>query len=113
MATTTDITNRVYKDVGKTEQTLVTLASNQKGAGVGLSLANKTAGSVTASVYVTDGSGTKGYYIKEILIGPNSAARLINGGEKLLLASNNSVSVVCDANNALDVIFSLVILTTT
>ena len=111
MASVSNITNKVIKNLGKIEQNLVTTASNQKGACVGLSLANLTAGVIKASVLIEDSEGTKGYYVKDLLIAPNSSARVINGGEKLLLAPQNSVSIVCDTNNALDVIFSLVVIT--
>jgi hypothetical protein len=111
MASSSNITNKVYNNVGKTEITLITTANNQKAACVGLSLANITQNSIKASVMLEDDSATKGYYIKDLSIAPGSSARIINGGEKLLLAPENSVSVVCDTNNALDVIFSLVVIT--
>lgn len=113
MASVSNITNRVIKNLSKAEQTLISTASNQKGACVGLSLANLTNQIVKASVFITDSDGVKGHYIKDISIAPNSSARIINGGEKLLLAPSNSVSVVCDTNEGLDVVFSLVVITYT
>ena len=111
MASVSNITNKVIKGLGKTEQTLITTASNQKGACVGLSLANLTQATVRASVLIEDDTAVKGYYIKDVAIPANSSLRVINGGEKLLLAPDNTVSVVCDTNNGLDVIFSLVVIT--
>lgn len=113
MASVSNITNKVIKNLGKAEQTLITTTSNQKGACVGLSLANLTQSTVRASVFVTDADDIKGYYIKEVAVPPNSSLRVINGGEKLLLAPENSVSVLCDTNNGLDVVFSLVVITYT
>lgn len=111
MASVSNITNKVIKSLGKTEQTLVSTSSVQKGACVGLSLANVTDTIVKASVFVTDNTSTKGCYIKDLEIAPQSSARIINGGEKLLLAPSNSVSIVCDTTDGLDVIFSLVVIT--
>jgi hypothetical protein len=111
MASVSNITNKVIKSLGKTEQTLVSTSSVQKGACVGLSLANVTDTIVKASVFVTDNTSTKGYYIKDLEIAPQSSARIINGGEKLLLAPSNSVSIGCDTTDGLDVIFSLVVIT--
>ena len=111
MASSSNITNTVIKGLGKVEQTLIVTLSTQKAACVGLSLANLTQGVVNASIFLTDDNGTKGHFIKDIKIAPNSSARVINGGEKLLLAPENEVSVVCDTNNGLDVIFSLVVIT--
>lgn len=113
MASVSNITNKVVKELGKTEVTLISTTSNQKGACVGLSLANLTQQVVKASIFVTDGLGVKGHYVKDLEIAPNSSARVINGGEKLLLAPSNSVSVICDTYDALDVIFSLVVITYT
>lgn len=111
MASVSNITNKVVRRLGQTEVVLATTGSTQKGACVGLSLANLTGQIVKASVMIQDGDGTKGYYVKDLQIAPNSSARIINGGEKLLLAPNNIVSVVCDTNEGLDVVFSLVIIT--
>lgn len=113
MASVSNITNKVIKSLGKTETNLITTAFNQKGACVGLSLANLTQSTVRASVLLEDADNVKGYYIKDVAVPPNSSLRVINGGEKLLLAPENSVSVLCDTNNALDVIFSLVVITYT
>jgi hypothetical protein len=111
MASVSNITNKVIKGLGKVETTMITTSSVQKGACVGLSLANLTQNTVRASVFVTDDNDVKGHFIKDVAIPPNSSLRVINGGEKLLLAPENSVSVVCDTNNGLDVIFSLVVIT--
>ena len=109
MASVSNITNKVIKNLGKTEETLVTTTSAQKAACVGLSLANITSTVVKASIFVTDATSVKGYYIKDL----ESSARIINGGEKLLLAPTNSVSIVCDTTDGLDIIFSLVVITYT
>lgn len=111
MASVSNITNKVIKGLGKIETNMITTSSVQKGACVGLSLANLTQNTVRASVLVTDNNSVKGHFIKDVAIPPNSSLRVINGGEKLLLAPENSVSVVCDTNNGLDVIFSLVVIT--
>ena len=113
MASVSIISNVIYKELGTTEISLVELDANQKGACVGFSLANLKSSTVKASVFVTNGDGVKGYYVKDLQIAANSSARIINGGEKLLLGPNNAVSVVCDLPSALDVIFSLVVITYT
>ena len=111
MASVSNITNKVIKNLGKTEVTLITTGATQKAACVGLSFANLTQATVRASVLVEDDTAVKGYYIKDVAVPPNSSLRVINGGEKLLLAPENTVSVLCDTNNGLDVVFSLVVIT--
>lgn len=113
MASTTDLSNVVVEKLGIVETALVTTASNQKAAGVGLSLANLTGTLVTASMFVEDGSGNKAHYFKDLKIGPKATARVINGGEKLLLGPNNTLSIVTDINDSIDVVFSVVIITYT
>lgn len=112
MPTTTNITNKVYENLGKVEETLHSTAANEIAACVGLALTNKTTRVVTANVYITDASSNKANYVKDLKIGPKSSARVINGGEKLLLTNDNSVSVISDTNNSLDVVFSFVTITT-
>jgi hypothetical protein len=113
MASSSNITNKVITNLGTTEEVLVTTSSTQKAACVGLSLANITEEIVTASIFIEDADENKGYFIKNLRIAPQSAARVINGGEKLLLAPENTVSIVCDTANGLDVVFSLVVITYT
>lgn len=113
MASVSNITNKVVKDLGTTETTLVTTAFNQKGACVGLSVCNVTNGVVSVTIYLEDASGIKGKYVDRLEIAPRSSARVINGGEKLLLAPDNIVSIVSDTAASVDVIFSLVVITYT
>lgn len=113
MASVSNITNKVLKDLGTSEQELIATAFNQKGACVGLSLCNTTNGVVSATIYLEDATGVKGKYIDRLEIAPRSSARIINGGEKLLLAPNNTLSIVGDTAASLDVIFSLVVITYT
>ena len=112
MATTSNITSKVIHNLGTTETDLVSVASNQHAACVGLSLCNTTTGVVQASIMVEDATAVKGYYIKDVEIAPQSSLRVINGGEKLLLSPSTTVSVVSNVASSIDVIFSLVIITT-
>ena len=111
MASVSNITNKVVKDLGTSEVVLIQTAANQKGACVGLSVCNTTNAVVSATIYLEDAYGTKGKYIDRLEIAPRSSARIINGGEKLLLAPSNIVSIVSDTTASLDVIFSLVVIT--
>lgn len=113
MASVSNITNKVLKDLGTTEQTLITTTSNQKGACVGLSVCNTTNGVIAVTIYLEDEFGVKGKYVNRLEIAPRSSARIINGGEKLLLAPSNTVSIVSDTATSVDVIFSLVVITYT
>lgn len=113
MASSSNITNKVIKDLGTSEVTLVATDVNQKGACVGLSVCNTTNGVVSVTIYLEDSQGVKGKYVDRLEIAPRSSARIINGGEKLLLAPSNTVSIVSDTAASLDIIFSLVVITYT
>ena len=49
-----------------------------------------------------------GYYIKDVVVPPNQSLRVINGGERLVLGSSNSLSLVSNVDASLDVVVSLV-----
>jgi hypothetical protein len=107
----TNFKNKVLADVGTSPQVLVTAGSTAKITVIGLSITNITDGVVLASLQLTDDLGTSGYFIRNVPIPPNQSLRVINGGEKLILAPNNIISIVADQNNALDVIASYVEIT--
>lgn len=48
------------------------------------------------------------YYINTVVIPPNQSLRVINGGERLVLGSSNSLSIVTNTPASCDVIVSLV-----
>lgn len=113
MASVSNITNKVYPEVGTTPVTLATTGANQKAALVGLSLCNVVDIGVYVSVTVIDDDGNEGYFIKDVLVAPKSSLRVINGGEKLLLAPNNTIKVVSSWENGIDALLSLVVITYT
>jgi hypothetical protein len=48
------------------------------------------------------------YYIKDVIVPPNQSLRVINGGERLVLGSSNSLVLVTNTAASCDVIVSLV-----
>lgn len=100
--------NKVLKDVGITPVTALTTAANTRMTIIGMSFANLTESIVLLDVKLTDATPTTGYYAKQVLIPPNSSLRLVNGGEKLILAESNSLIVNANVAAGLDVIISYV-----
>ena len=100
--------NKVLKDVGVTPVTALTTAANTRMTIIGMSFANLTESIVLLDVKLTDATPTTGYYAKQVLIPPNSSLRLVNGGEKLILAESNSLTVNANVAAGLDVIISYV-----
>ena len=100
--------NSLVKNVGKLPVTAVTTGANARATVIGLSLANLTEGVVTASITVSDGTSIAAYYIKDVVVPPNSSLRVINGGEKLMLSTSNTLSISSNRDDALDAIVSYV-----
>ena len=80
---------------------------------------NKTAGTITMNLNATasgtgivvtflDSNPVAAYYIKDVIIPPNQSLRVINGGERLVLASSNTLSIVSNTEASIDAIVSLV-----
>jgi hypothetical protein len=100
--------NKVLNEVGTTPVTALTTAANTRMTIIGMSFANLTESIVLLDVKLTDATPTTGYYAKQVLIPPNSSLRLVNGGEKLILAESNSLIVNANVAAGLDVIISYV-----
>jgi hypothetical protein len=75
---------------------------------IGLSLANLTDGLVLVDVQVEDDSAAVGYYAKQLVIPPNSSLRLVNGGEKLILANSNKLFITSNLDSSVDAVISYV-----
>ena len=63
-----------------------------------------TANTITFAATVAVSS----YYIKDVVVPPNQSLRVINGGERLVLGSSNSLALVTNTAASCDVIVSLV-----
>ena len=100
--------NAVVKEIGTTPVTVLETAANTRMTIIGLSLANLTEGIVLIDIQLTDDSNTTGYYAKQVLIPPNSSLRVVNGGEKLILATSNSLSINANVDSAIDAVISYV-----
>jgi len=100
--------NKVAKEIGTTPVEVLATAPNSRMTVIGMSLANLTTRIVLVDVELTDDSEVTGYYAKQILIPPNSSLRVINGGEKLILATSNSLSITANVDSAVDAIISYV-----
>jgi hypothetical protein len=100
--------NKVAKEIGTTPVVvLATLGANRMTI-IGLSLANLTDGIVLIDIQLTDDASVTGYYAKQVLVPPNSSLRVVNGGEKLILSTNNSLSITANFEDAIDAIISYV-----
>jgi hypothetical protein len=100
--------NTVVNSVGMTPVTVLSTAANARHTVIGLSLANLTNGIILVDIRLTNDAAVTGYYIHQMMIPPNSSLRVVNGGEKLILAPSNTLTINANMDNALDVIASYV-----
>ena len=78
---------------------------------VGLSLTNLTDSFVYVSVLVDDDTSVQGHFMKDVLLPSNTSLRAVNGGEKLILAPSNKLSVKSSVSDSIDVLLSYVEIT--
>jgi hypothetical protein len=109
MATT--FKNKVLSRVGSEKQVLLETIGNSRITVIGFSLANLTEGVVLVSVEIQDESSTIGYYAKDLILPSNTSLRVLNGGEKLILAPSNILYVSSNVEDSIDVVISTVEIT--
>ena len=100
--------NSIEKNIGSTPVTMVDNTNNSKLTVVGISLANVSESNLFIDVTVTNELDVEGYFIKEVMLPPNSSLRLIAGGEKLILGNDNQLKVKSNLENSVDAIVSYV-----
>jgi hypothetical protein len=106
MATT--FKNKVVANIGTTRQEVLASSANTRITIVGFSLANLTEGVVLISVELQDETSTVGFYAKDLIVPPNTSLRVLNGGEKLILAPSNVLYVTSNVDDSIDVVISTV-----
>ena len=100
--------NKVIKEVGTIQVPIYEVPPSARTTVIGLSLANLTESVVSANVLIADDTSVTGFYLKNVLIPPNSTLKALNGGEKIILASTNILYVQSDIDASLDVVISFV-----
>jgi len=100
--------NKVVKEIGTIDVPIYEVGPSTRATVIGMSLANLTSSVVSASVKISDDTSVTGFYLKDILIPPNSTLKVLNGGEKIILAATNTIYVVADIDASLDCVMSFV-----
>ena len=92
-------------DVGISAATIFTADSYD--TVVGISVANITSSSVTASVYINDSTNDI-YLVKDVVIPAGSSLQVLDGGAKFVVQSGDALKVISDTASSLDVWVSTV-----
>jgi hypothetical protein len=100
--------NSVIKDVGIVPVRVLETTPTTRATVIGLSMANLSESVITVNVMVQDNTSVTGYYLKDIIIPPQSTLKAVNGGEKLILAPSNQLYVSSNIGDSVDVICTYV-----
>lgn len=100
--------NSVAKEVGTVPVRILETTPTTRATVIGMSIANLTESVITISVLLQDDTSVTGYYLKDIIVPPQSTLKAVNGGEKLILAPSNQLFVVSNRSDSVDVIATYV-----
>jgi hypothetical protein len=106
---TTAFKNVLSSGLGTTPTTVLTTNASAKTTVIGLSITNTTANVLLASVQLQDTvASTSAYFVQNIVLPPNTSARVINGGERLVLGPSTNVIIVSNQDSSVDLVMSYV-----
>ena len=109
MATT--FRTKIVKDVGTQKIEAFETAAGTDATIIGMNLANTSTFDVQASVLIRDDTSVEAFYVKDVMIPPQTSFKAMIGGEKIILTTGYSILVQSDIDDSVDVIISYVDIT--
>ena len=100
-----DFRNALFREIGTGDQAL--LAGGNYDAVIGIRCCNILTSTIKVDVKIAK-SGADYFLAKGVVIPPNSAIELIQGGAKIVLDSTNTLEAVSDTASSLDVAVSYI-----
>jgi len=100
--------NTVVKNVGTVPVDVYETDGSTRATIIGMSLTNLTDSFVYVDVLIQDDTSLAGYYLKQTLLPANTSLRVVNQGEKLIIAPSNKIQMVSSLDDSVDVILSYV-----
>jgi hypothetical protein len=95
--------------VGTTPTDVVEIGAGVRATVIGCNLANVTDyDTVVADLQVVGANTTVSYYIRGLIIPPNSSVKIITQGEKLILPETTSLRLTSDTPDSIDATVSYV-----
>ena len=77
---------KVIKDIGTQKIVVFEVPSATNATVIGLNLANTTDFAVQGSILIKDDTSVEGFYVKDVMIPPQTAFKAMIGGEKIILS---------------------------
>ena len=96
----TQFKNKVVKEVGTVPIVALETDAATRSTIIGLNLANLTDFIVYASIQIKADDSVIGYFMKNVMIPPNSSLHALAAGEKLILAPSNELYLIPEALDA-------------
>ena len=100
-----DFRNALFREIGTSDQAL--LAGGNYDAVIGIRCCNILTTTIAVDVKIAK-VGNDFFLAKAVVIPPNSAIELIQGGAKIVLASGDVLEAVSDTASSLDVVCSYI-----
>ena len=100
-----DFRNNLQRNVGTSEVTLVT--GGDYDAVIGIRCCNVTTSTIEVDVFI-DNSGNDHFIAKGVVVPPNSAIELIQGGAKIVLENGDVLKAKSDTASSLDIVTSFI-----
>jgi hypothetical protein len=99
----------VNTDIGTTPVDILQIPLGVRATVIGLNLANVTDyDTVNVNVFVIDENSTQAHYVRGLVIPPNTTAKIITQGEKLILPETAGIRIVSDTEDSVDATISYV-----
>ena len=97
--------NDIQRNVGTSEVTLIT--GGDFDAVIGIRCCNVTTSTIEVDVFI-DNSGSDHFLAKGVVVPPNSAIELIQGGAKIVLKNGDLLKAKSNTASSLDIITSFI-----
>jgi hypothetical protein len=99
----------VNTEIGTTPVDVLQIPDGVRATVIGCNLANVTEyDTIVVDMFVIDESSTEAYYVKGLVIPPNTSVKVITQGEKLILPARSGIRIVSDTANSIDTTISYV-----
>jgi hypothetical protein len=99
----------LVSDVGTSAIDIVTVNAGVRATVIGCNLANVTEyDTIVADLYVFGADSVSTYYVKGLVIPPNTSIKVITQGEKLILPETTGLRLVSDTADSIDATVSYV-----
>jgi len=99
----------ITTSVGVTPVDVLQIPEGVRATVIGCNIANVTDyDTVVVNVYIIDENSTQATYARGLVIAPNTSAKIITQGEKLILPATSGIRIETDTEDSVDVTISYV-----